>query len=304
MLAPVNGTQTTRACRIRVAPSLAGTQNTSVVLYVDSNGLHRSTDSGTPWTTVLTGCVTDVEFNPANDNIVWAARATARSTTNGAYRCADRGARWQLVCTTGTPVQRIALAVSPNAPNALWVVEVVDSRMEKLMCLDGASVITIVLTAQGLCGATSRLDFGTQSAYDLVLEVDPQDANTVILGGSCMYRSRDGGQSFSVVAYDLHVDWHAFKYAPSDPTVIVGGNDGGVHASYDHGDSWVSRNTNIAVTQFYPGIAVHPTIPDSIVGGLQDNSSLRASARSSGRCRRRRVMVDGSPSVPRTRTCS
>ena len=274
VLAPVNGTQTTRAYRIRVAPSLAGTQNTSVVLYAANNGLHRSTNSGAAWTTVLAGFITDVEFDPANDNIVWAARATAGSTTNGVYRSTDRGATWSQVYVTGSTVQRISLAVSPSAPNAVWAVEIVATRMDKLVRLDGASATPTVLGAQGVYGGQSRLDFGTQGTYDLVLEVDPQDANTVILGGSRMYRSRDGGQSFSVVAYDLHVDWHAFEYAPSDPNVIVGGNDGGVHASYDRGNSWVSRNTNIAVTQFYPGIAVHPTIPDFIAGGLQDNSSL------------------------------
>jgi len=92
VLAPVNGSQTTRAYRIRVAPSLAGTQNTSVVLYAANNGLHRSTNSGSAWTTVLSGFVSDVEFDPANDNIVWAARAGAGNNTNGVYRSADRGA--------------------------------------------------------------------------------------------------------------------------------------------------------------------------------------------------------------------
>ena len=274
VLAPVNGTQTTRAYRIRVAPSLAGTQNTSVVLYAANNGLHRSTNSGAAWTTVLAGFITDVEFDPANDNIVWAARAAAGSAANGVYRSTDRGATWSQVYVTGATVQRISLAVTPTAPNAVWAVEIVATRMDKLVRLDGASATPTVLGAQGVYGGQSRLDFGTQGTYDLVLEVDPQDANSVIVGGSRMYRSRDGGQSFSVVAYDLHVDWHAFEYAPSDPTVIVAGNDGGVHASYDRGNSWVSRNTNIAVTQFYPGIAVHPTIPDFIAGGLQDNSSL------------------------------
>ena len=274
VLAPVNGTQNTRAYRIRVAPSLAGTQGTSVVLYAANNGLHRSINSGSAWTTVLSGFVTDVEFDPANDNIVWAARAAAGSTANGVYRSTDRGATWQQVYTANTTAQRISLAVTPNAPNAVWVVEVVNARMDKLVRLDGASATPTVLAAQGVYGGQSRLDFGTQSTYNLVLEVDPQDANTVILGGTRMYRSRDGGRSFSLLAYDVHVDWHAFEYAPSDPNVIVAGCDGGVHASYDRGNGWVSRNTNIAVTQFYPGIAVHPTIPDFIAGGLQDNSSL------------------------------
>ncbi len=274
VLAPVNGTQNTRAYRIRVAPSTAGSQTQSVVLYAASNGLHRSTNSGTTWTTLLTGFVSDVEFDPADDNVVWAARAGQGSALNGVYRSDNRGLTWQQVYTAQSTTQRIALAVSPAQPGSVWAAEVVNSRANKLVRLDGASSTATTLSINGVYGGQQRLDFGGQSTYNLVLEVDPQDANTIIFGGSRMYRSRNGGQSFNAIAYDLHVDWHAFEFAPSDPNVIVAGNDGGVHASYDRANSWVSRNTNISVTQFYPGIAVHPTIPEFVAGGLQDNSSL------------------------------
>ncbi len=271
VLAPVNGTQNSRAYRIRVASSTAGSHTQTTVLYAASNGLHRSTNSGTTWARVLNGFITDVEFDPVDDNIVWAASA---STDGNVYRSINRGATWQLVYQAPTAIQRMALAVSAARPGSVWAAEVVNSRMNKLMRFDGDAATPTTLTATGLYGVTTRLDFGTQSSYNLVLEVDPRDANTVILGGSRIYRSRNGGDSFSVIAYDVHVDWHAFEYAPSDPTVIVGGNDGGVHVSYDGANSWISRNTNIVVSQFYPGLAVHPAIPDVIAGGLQDNSSL------------------------------
>ena len=274
VLAPVNGTQTTRAYRIRIAPSTAGSQTLTTVLYAANNGLHRSLNSGTSWTTILTGLVSDVEFDPADDNIVWAARAGLGSAQNGVYRSTDRGLTWQQVYTASTTAQRIALAVSPARAGSVWAVEVVGGRASSLVRLDGATAALTTLSINGVYGVTQRGDFAGQSTYNLVLEVDPQDANTVIMGGTRMYRSRNGGQSFTVIAYDVHADWHAFEFAPSDPTVIVGGCDGGVHASYDRGNSWVSRNTNISVTQFYPGIAVHPTLPDVIAGGLQDNSSL------------------------------
>jgi photosystem II stability/assembly factor-like uncharacterized protein len=274
VLAPVNGTQTTRAYRLRVAPGTAGSQTATTVLYAANNGLHRSINSGTSWSTVLSGLVTDVEFHPEDDRIVWAARAGNSGTANGVYRSLDRGATWTQVYTAHSQSQRLAIAVSPAAPDAVWVVEIVGSRMDKLARIDGTTLVATQLAATGLYNPATRLDFGTQSTYNLVLEVDPDDAGTVILGGSRIYQSRDGGGSFSLIAYDLHVDWHAFEYAPSDPNVIVGGCDGGVHASYDRGNSWVSRNTNISVTQFYPGIALHPTVPDFILGGLQDNSSL------------------------------
>jgi hypothetical protein len=42
--------------------------------------------------------------------------------------------------------------------------------------------------------------------------------------------------------------------------------------STDGGSSWVSRNAGLAITQFYPGIAVHP-ITGRIIGGTQDNGT-------------------------------
>jgi len=273
VLAPTNGTQNTRAYRLRVDRSTAGSRTTTTVLYAASNGLHRSTNSGTSWTTVLPGFITDLEIDPLQDNVYWAARASG-GTANGLWRSTDRGATWTQVWVASSDAQRLAVAVSPAAPGRVWVAIIKNARLDALVRYDAQSGSATAVAAAGVYNAATRLDFGGQSTYNLVLEADPDDADVVYAGGSRMYRSRDGGATFSLVAYDLHVDWHAFEFAPSDPNVIIGGNDGGIYASYDRANSWVSRNTNISVTQFYPGIAVHPTIPDVIAGGLQDNSSL------------------------------
>ena len=273
VLAPVTGVAN-QAYRIVVDRSTAGSRTSAVVLYAASNGLHRSANSGTTWTTALTGRVTDVRADPAKDGVFWAA-VSNDNTRGGIYKSIDRGVTWQRVYASPTGNGRTALAVSPAAPGKVWAAVSVaaTNRMGTLVTYDDASSAATVLAANGLY-VTVRGDFGTQSSYNLVLEVDPTDGNTVYLGGTRIYRSRDGGTSFDVVAYNTHVDWHALEFAPSDPTVLVGGCDGGVHVSYDAGNTFISRNTNIAVSQYYAGLAVHPTLVDVLAGGLQDNSSL------------------------------
>ncbi|MCC6242679.1 MAG: hypothetical protein IT353_07540 [Gemmatimonadaceae bacterium] len=274
VLSPTDGTQTTRAYRLKIDRATAGSQTNTLVLWAGTNGLHRSTNSGTSWSTVLPGFISDLEQDPAADSVFWAVRA-GNNELNGLWRSVDRGATWSQVWAASTVARRLALATSPAAPRTLWIAVVGStSRLDALVRFNSETLVATNVGAVGVYTPSTRLDFGGQSSYNLVLEADPTDSTVVYTGGSRVYRSRDRGATFAIVAYDLHVDWHAFEFAPSDPDVVFGGNDGGIYASYDRANSWVSRNTNIAVSQFYPGVAVHPSIPDVVAGGLQDNSSL------------------------------
>jgi photosystem II stability/assembly factor-like uncharacterized protein len=271
VLAPTNGRLGNSTYRLRVDRETAGSTTSTVVLYAATNGLHRSTTSGTSWSTALTGVVSDVVCDPATPSLCWAARV---SGTRGLYRSNDKGATWALEVAFDTRTERAQLAVSPAAPGRVWMLEIVSARFQALRTYAVTTGRTESRRGDNLYNSTTRADFGEQGWYNLVLEIDPQDANVVVVGGVRLYRSRDGGNTFSLMAYDVHSDWHAFVYAPSDPDIIVGGCDGGVFMSTDRGDSWLSRNANMVTTQFYPGLAVHPTLPDVLAGGLQDNSSI------------------------------
>ncbi|MGQ0648182.1 MAG: dockerin type I domain-containing protein, partial [Gemmatimonadaceae bacterium] len=193
------------------------------------------------------------------------------------YNSSDAGQTWDLVYVAPSNVGRMALAISASAPRKVWALleSTTNARFLALVVYDDDAGTSSLRTATGLY-TPGRGDFGAQSWYNLVLALDPADSSTVYIGGVRLYRSIDGGSSFVRVAYNTHVDWHALEFAPSDPTVMIGGNDGGVHVSYDRGNTFISRNTNIAITQFYAGLAVHPTQQDVLAGGLQDNSSLFA----------------------------
>jgi len=90
-------------------------------------------------------------------------------------------------------------------------------------------------------------------------------------GGGAVSESAIGGDG---AIPTIHVDHHALAFDPADPSTMFDGNDGGIHKSTDRGESWVSLNSNLAITQFYPGISVSPsTVPD-MLGGTQDNGTV------------------------------
>ena len=72
---------------------------------------------------------------------------------------------------------------------------------------------------------TGRLNFGGQSEYNLMIAVDPSDADLIYIGGVRAYRSIDGGVTFREMAERIHVDWHAVVVDPNDPRRVLAGND-------------------------------------------------------------------------------
>ena len=122
--------------------------------------------------------------------------------------------------------------------------------------------------------AATNASCASQCDYDMYLAVDPTNANTVYFGGFNLYKSTDGGGSFDNIGANIHVDNHAFAFAPGDPTTIYAGNDGGLFVS-KAGAAFASLNDGLVTTQFYPGLALNGSLA---LGGLQDNGVVFTSA--------------------------
>ncbi|MFI5371949.1 MAG: WD40/YVTN/BNR-like repeat-containing protein, partial [Candidatus Eisenbacteria bacterium] len=124
---------------------------------------------------------------------------------------------------------------------------------------------------------------GGQCFYDVPIATNPTDASQVLLGGagngtcSRVYtRSTDGGATFSaagVADVGMHADAHAIAFAPSNPSIVYEGNDGGIFKSTDGGATFTSVNTaGFSATQFQ-SIDVHPIDANFSIGGTQDNGT-------------------------------
>jgi hypothetical protein len=116
-----------------------------------------------------------------------------------------------------------------------------------------------------------------QCWYDLVIGVASDHG--LWLGGTGVWRSADGGTSWSAVCpQSVHADQHALAF--KGPEVWLG-NDGGVFTTTNNGAAWTSKNPGLAVTQLYPGGSVDPTNGDRAMAGAQDNGVLRYSGTAS-----------------------
>lgn len=264
----------------------AGTTNATTVMFAyGGGGIYLSRNSGATWTHPLTfGYVTSIVALPGKPGVVFAGLADYASQTSsrsGLYRSADNGDTWTQVANgdidfSGTG--RVELAVSPAQPNKVWLIA--GSKTQQFQHIDqwdDASGQMTRLSADGIDPlAASRTNFGRQATYDLVIGVDPSDAQRIYVAGVRAFRSTDGGQTFAPMATEIHCDWHTLTFDPSNPRQLYAGTDGGVFVSPDGGDTWLSRNTGLVISMYYPGISQHPTDPLVILGGLQDNGSILA----------------------------
>jgi photosystem II stability/assembly factor-like uncharacterized protein len=167
--------------------------------------------------------------------------------------------------------------MSPNAPDLLYLIAG-DMNNRRLLGVARWNEVTQqwgVLPASGLVTDQNAypFTFGEQSEYNLVIAIDPRNANRIWTAGVGAFASEDGGVTFRSTARNVHVDWHAITFDPNDPDRMFAGSDGGFYTSFDAGRTWIAQNNGLAIAQFYQGISVHPN-GLWVYGGLQDNNAV------------------------------
>jgi photosystem II stability/assembly factor-like uncharacterized protein len=102
------------------------------------------------------------------------------------------------------------------------------------------------------------------------IRVSPLDDSKLYILGVPLLRSNDGGASWeNINGKNVHADHHDLWISANTPGLLINGNDGGVHYSFDDGENWVKANNN-AVGQFY-SVNVDNDKNYNVYGGLQDN---------------------------------
>ena len=265
--------------RILVNRPSGGTENSTVLLAATNVALYRSASGGATWSNVLTGATAGLVAHPTRAGVVFAGNSdNGNSARRGLYRSTDGGTTWALlpplpgvnVATIG----RVELAASAAAPDLVYAL-IADRSTSKLLGLfvwDDATSAWTQPSAAGVYTGAGRGDFGRQGLYDLAVAVDPRDSKRVYVAGVRGFRSTDGGQTFTPMGMEIHVDWHTIVVDPRNPDILYAGTDGGVFVSTDAGDTWTSRNAGLAITQYYPGISMSPD-GSKIMGGSQDNGT-------------------------------
>lgn len=249
----------------------------------EERGVYRTQDGGENWEQILfvsdsTGAI-DLAIHPQDGNIIYAAmwqrirRPHTRmygGATSGIYKSVDGGDSWTEL-TNDLPTLpenkgRIGLAISESQPNTLYAYYAnTDGPITGIYRTDDAGETWTSKSIQDINNVPFIWWFGR-------ISVNPTNPDDVYVTSITAHRSQDGGDTWTEVFENAHVDHHTFFIHPQDDNLVVNGNDGGVYLS-DNGNPVESTYlTGMSNFQFY-ACEINPHNPDIILGGSQDNGT-------------------------------
>ena len=264
------------------------TTQTTIYVAVQGVGIEESTNNGSSWSTVVGTSVGLPAASSFGDTAIAVSPATSAS---GTTLYASVGAT-----SASTVFQGLFKSTDGGST---WTQLTVPDYMASNYAYNGSG--------------TGGID---QSWYDNALAVEPGNPNVVVAGGMTVVESTNGGstwtnlsgQGFSQATSSspnlFHPDLHALAFDSSNNLYL--GGDGGVwelsaagvaRPSSITAADFTNLNTNLDITQFYPGIAQSGNA-SMILAGAQDNgTSLYNASNSPATSWPNVVSGDGSASV-------
>jgi hypothetical protein len=111
------------------------------------------------------------------------------------------------------------------------------------------------------------------------MAVDPTDPSRIILANADSGISSDGLQTYVTPGEPAHVDHLRVAFAPSDPSIVYGANDGGIWRSEDRGETWYRFDSGINTNLSF-GFDIDPASGTSFLSSGDYNFSFDSSATS------------------------
>ncbi|WP_408025050.1 GEVED domain-containing protein, partial [Tenacibaculum sediminilitoris] len=269
-------------------------------LGLQSAGLYRSTDNGTTWNRIqsanmrYTKNAKDYYYVP-NDLEVGANNTLWMGTINsllgeggGRVYSSTNGSTWtEAAASPLNDSNRVELETSATDANKIYA----------LTQGSGSTPVHIFKTTNAFATASetslpndadsgiSSTDFTRgQAFYDLVIEADPTNDNIVYVGGIDLFKTTNGGSSWSQLSHwyggfgyqNVHADQHSIAFGNNNSSRVLFGNDGGIYYSSNAGANISVRNKGYNVTQFVKA-GIGPDGAGDVDGifsaGAQDNGT-------------------------------
>ena len=275
--------------------------NSNKLVACGVNGMFTSNDAGASWTKTMDSLFWDLQEDPTNPNMLYAATGwvmTANDGNAGVYKSTDFGQTWTLL-NTGMPltgsIQRVKLAIAPSDPNYIYALTVdLDRGLYGFYkSIDAGINWQYISPALNILEYDQGFGTGGQGNYDLGLIVDASNKNRVIAGGINVWVSDDACLNFNPATHwttsygpTVHADIHEIMQQPSTGNIFVC-SDGGLNRTANvvpiswtdalNGTPWPTQWTNLSngmqTTAFYRLSSAKNTT-ETLVAGAQDNATF------------------------------
>ncbi len=268
-----------------------------VVYAATLDGVQRSLDHGATWTKVLGYLVGGGQNNYIYDIEIGLDGDIYAGCNYYVYKSdhAIHGANTGSLGTWSDISPAVAFYQTEFMPSPS------DSSIVYLICDDQDGIPSIYKSTNGgdiwnpvtspvFCefGAPNADFTRDQGFWNLTGAVDPNNPNTLYIGGIDAFKSIDGGLNWTQItswngpnvsgctspATYVHADHHGIVFKPGNSSEILWGTDGGIYRTTNSGASFTERNEGYNVAQFY-SCAAHPTNPNFFLAGAQDNGTQR-----------------------------
>ena len=276
-------------------------------------GVYRSTDGGRTFTKVLYKdeytSANEVRIDPSNANTVYAALWQQQSTfyeyaafgpdstwpgAGGIYKSTDDGATWTQLINGLPPVLEANIAIAPSNPQVIYaMVASVNSAggsgpVGFYKSSDGGAHWTLRTRIPGSAASLGDTAAATADPRPLgrigggdlpPIVVDPKNENVIYSASIVMWRTEDGGTSWSAVRGSPGGDdYQRIWIHPDDPNLILVVSDQGAVISSNRGESWSNWYTQPTAAVYH--VTADNAFPYRVCSGQQDSGSLCVASRS------------------------
>jgi photosystem II stability/assembly factor-like uncharacterized protein len=249
-------------------------------------GVFRSINGGKTWERVLhkdddTGAI-DLAFDPRDSRVIyatlwqtrrppWNIYPASNGPGSGLYKSTDGGGSWEQL-SHGLPTQglgRMGVAVAPSDPGRVYAI--VDAKDGGLYRSDDAGA--------SWRRTDNEARIWGRGWYFGVVAVDPSNPDVVYVSNTTIYKSVDGGKSFTAFkGAPGGDDYHGLWIAPDDPRRIIVASDQGTVVTLNGGKTWSSWY-NQPTAQLYH-VATDQRFPYWLYGAQQDSGAIAVPSRS------------------------
>ena len=248
----------------------------------EERGLYRTLDGGKTWKRTLTidahTGAPAVAIDPVNPKTVyadlWAAQQAPwengdwKGDTSGLFKSTDGGETWRKL-EGGLPtapdiVGRIGFTICKANHNRLYAVVDAPQKGGIYRSNDAGKTWNLINTDRRLWGRGG--DFSE-------VRVDPINPERIYIANTSVYRSEDGGQTFTCIkGAPGGDDYHTVWIHPTQPDLIGLASDQGATISVNGGETWSSWY-NQPTAQLYH-VSTDNHVPYRVYGGQQESGSV------------------------------